>query len=196
MDRRIELRMLCADLVDIQWKDPNGRTRRGVANLEDISLSGACLQVDRPVPLGSALHITYPGELSGKVNTVYSGDRLFPGVELTTAAVGRAASAPNSSRPRRKMNRTLNRLRRLATPPFIRSPSIPQFLSRLRVPYWAQVRSPATPQEVCWMALAAYGSCRLPEIRRISPDGPVCMACRDPDDAATPDPRKLVNQWR
>ncbi len=60
--------MLCADLVDIQWKDQNGRTRRGVANLEDISLSGACLQVDRPLALGTALHISYPsGELAGKV---------------------------------------------------------------------------------------------------------------------------------
>ena len=46
--------MLCADLVDVQWKDQTGRTRRGVANLEDISRSGACLQVDRPVPLGTS----------------------------------------------------------------------------------------------------------------------------------------------
>jgi hypothetical protein len=50
--------MLCADLVDVQWRDQIGRTRRGVANLEDISLSGACLQVDRPVPLGTAFRIS------------------------------------------------------------------------------------------------------------------------------------------
>ena len=42
--------MLCADLVDVQWKDKNGRVRRAVANLEDISLSGACVQVDAPIP--------------------------------------------------------------------------------------------------------------------------------------------------
>ena len=66
MERRIETRMLCADLVDFHWKDPNGRKRRGVANLEDISVSGACLQVDRPIPLGTIIHMSYPnGELSG-----------------------------------------------------------------------------------------------------------------------------------
>ena len=42
--------MLCADLVDVQWKDKNGRVCRAVANLEDISLSGACVQVDSPIP--------------------------------------------------------------------------------------------------------------------------------------------------
>lgn len=67
LDRRIEPRLLCADLVDVKWKDQTGRTRRSVANLEDISLSGACLQVDRPVPLGTNFRIGYPsGELVGK----------------------------------------------------------------------------------------------------------------------------------
>ncbi len=84
MDRRVEPRMLCADLVDIQWKDQNGRTRRGVANLEDISLSGACLQVDRPLPLGTPLHITYPsGELAGKVKyCVFREIGYFLGIEF------------------------------------------------------------------------------------------------------------------
>jgi PilZ domain len=60
--------MLCADLVEIQWKDKTGRKRRGVANLEDISISGACLQVDSPVPIGTTLRIRYPsGELQGRV---------------------------------------------------------------------------------------------------------------------------------
>ena len=76
--------MLCADLVDIQWKDPNGRTRRGVANLEDISLSGACLQVDRPVPLGTPVYISYPnGELNGKVKyCVFREIGYFLGIEF------------------------------------------------------------------------------------------------------------------
>jgi len=84
MNRRIEPRMLCADLVDVQWKDQNGRTRRGVANLEDISLSGACLQVDRPLALGTELHITYPnGELSGKVKyCVFREIGYFLGIEF------------------------------------------------------------------------------------------------------------------
>lgn len=84
LDRRIETRMLCADLVDFQWKDSNGRKRRGVANLEDISLSGACLQVDRPVPLGSPIHISYPaGELKGVVKyCVFRDIGYFLGIEF------------------------------------------------------------------------------------------------------------------
>jgi hypothetical protein len=83
-DRRIEPRMLCADLVDVQWKDQSGRTRRGVANLEDISLSGACLQVDRPVPHGTILRMSYPnGELSGIVKyCVFREIGYFLGVEF------------------------------------------------------------------------------------------------------------------
>jgi hypothetical protein len=70
--------------VDFQWKDTNGRKRRGVANLEDISLSGACLQVDRPVPLGSPIHISYPtGELKGVVKyCVFRDIGYFLGVEF------------------------------------------------------------------------------------------------------------------
>ena len=84
MDRRVEPRMLCADLVDIHWKDQNGRTRRGVANLEDISLCGACLQVDRPVALGTALQIAYPaGELAGIVKyCVFREIGYFLGIEF------------------------------------------------------------------------------------------------------------------
>ena len=83
-DRRIEARLLCADLVDIQWRDQNNRSRRGVANLEDISLSGACLQVERPIPLGTVMRITYPnGELTGHVKyCVFREIGYFLGVEF------------------------------------------------------------------------------------------------------------------
>ncbi|MEP7353321.1 MAG: PilZ domain-containing protein [Acidobacteriota bacterium] len=83
-ERRIEPRLLCADLVDYHWKDSGGRKRRGVANLEDISLSGASLQVDRPVPLGTELHISYPnGELTGVVKySVFRDIGYFLGVQF------------------------------------------------------------------------------------------------------------------
>lgn len=83
-NRRIEPRMLCADLVDVQWKDKNGRTRRAVANLEDISLSGACLQLDIPIPLQANLSIRYPnGQLQGLVcYCVYKEIGYFIGVEF------------------------------------------------------------------------------------------------------------------
>ena len=83
-DRRIEPRMLCADMVDVQWKDKSGRIRKGVANLEDISLSGACLQLEQPIPLQTDLTISYPnGELVGKVRyCVYREIGYFLGVEF------------------------------------------------------------------------------------------------------------------
>jgi PilZ domain len=76
--------MLCADIVDIQWKDKAGKTRRAIANLEDISLSGACVQVDSPVPLETRLSISYPkGELRGRVcYCVYREIGYFLGVEF------------------------------------------------------------------------------------------------------------------
>ncbi len=70
LDRRIEPRMLCADIVEIQWKDQKtGRIRRAMANLDDISRSGACLLVDQLIPVKTPLRIVYPnGELTGKVS--------------------------------------------------------------------------------------------------------------------------------
>ena len=60
--------MMCADLVDIAWVDRAGRTCRTVANLEDISPSGVCLQVDIEIPLMTVVTISYPtGEYSGIV---------------------------------------------------------------------------------------------------------------------------------
>lgn len=83
-ERRVEPRMLCADLVDVEWKDKGGKTRRTVANLEDISLSGACLQVDGPIPLLTTVQIAYPsGELSGRVKyCIYREIGYFLGIEF------------------------------------------------------------------------------------------------------------------
>ena len=76
--------MLCADLVDIEWRDEDGRTKRTVANLEDISLSGACLQLDVAIPQHTAVRITYPkGELVGRVRyCVYREIGFFMGLEF------------------------------------------------------------------------------------------------------------------
>ncbi len=83
-DRRVEPRLLCADLVDVDWKEKGGKLRRTVANLEDISLSGACLQVDTAIPLRLAIRIRYPGgELSGVVRyCIYREIGYFVGVEF------------------------------------------------------------------------------------------------------------------
>jgi len=60
--------MLCADLVEVSWRDKGGRSCRAVANLEDISHSGACIQVDTQIPLGVVVEVNYPkGRFSGEV---------------------------------------------------------------------------------------------------------------------------------
>jgi hypothetical protein len=115
--------MLCADLVDIRWKDHNGRTRRGVANLEDISLSGACLQVDRPVTLGSTLHISYPnGELTGKVKyCVFREIGYFLGIEFDPGSrwSQRDFRPQHLLDPRRLVGRAVNRAKEDSVPPVV-----------------------------------------------------------------------------
>ena len=67
-ERRTEPRMLCADLVDVRWKDKSGTACRTVANLEDISQSGACIQLDTQIPLGVVVEVSYPkGSFTGEV---------------------------------------------------------------------------------------------------------------------------------
>jgi hypothetical protein len=107
--------MLCADLVDVQWKDQTGRTRRGVANLEDISLSGACLQVDRPVPLNTPFRISYPnGELSGRVKyCVFREIGYFLGIEFEPGSrwSQRNFRPQHLLDPRRLVTRVTNRIK-------------------------------------------------------------------------------------
>jgi hypothetical protein len=44
--------MLCADMLEVCWRERSGKERRTTAILEDISTSGACLQLETPAPLG------------------------------------------------------------------------------------------------------------------------------------------------
>ncbi len=117
LERRIEPRMLCADMVDVQWKDKSGRLRRSVANLEDISLSGACLQFDQPVPLQTDLRISYPkGELLGKVRyCVYREIGYFLGIEFEPGSQwsARHFRPQHMLDPRRLVIRSVNRASKL-----------------------------------------------------------------------------------
>jgi hypothetical protein len=83
-DRRFEARMLCADLMDVQWTDKTGRVQKALANLEDISLSGACLQLDTPVSRETVVLIAHPKiELSGRVRyCVFRETGYFVGVQF------------------------------------------------------------------------------------------------------------------
>jgi hypothetical protein len=83
-ERRSEVRMLCADVVEACWADGNGKTLRADALLEDISPSGACLQLETAVPLGVAIRWGSPKqEFSGTVRyCVYREIGYFVGVEF------------------------------------------------------------------------------------------------------------------
>ncbi|HEY6991505.1 MAG TPA: hypothetical protein VH369_24125 [Bryobacteraceae bacterium] len=83
-ERRTDNRLLCADLVELVWKDETGRKRRRVANLEDISLSGVCLQVEKAIEPGTSVIMRYgDGELVGTIRHCRFRDiGYFLGVQL------------------------------------------------------------------------------------------------------------------
>ncbi len=113
LDRRTEPRILCADLVDVQWKDPTGRTRRVLANLEDISLSGACVQLETPVPIQTIIKITYPkGVLLGIVRyCVFREIGYYLGIEFEEGSRWslRQFKPQHMLDPRRLVLRSMNR---------------------------------------------------------------------------------------
>jgi hypothetical protein len=76
--------MLCADMVKVSWKDALGKRKRTVGLLEDISPSGACLQLENAVPRGSEIRWASPKqEFTGHVRyCVYREIGYFIGVEF------------------------------------------------------------------------------------------------------------------
>lgn len=120
LDRRIEPRLLCADMVGLTWKDKGGRTRKSVVNLEDISLSGACVQVEAPIPLGTQVRIAHAkGELVGLVKyCVFREIGYFLGIEFDADSrwSQKSFKPQHLLDPRRLVLRTINRLVR-TTPP-------------------------------------------------------------------------------
>ena len=52
-ERRTFSRLLCSELVEVSWTDSSGAACRRVANLEDISSSGICLQSELSIPKGA-----------------------------------------------------------------------------------------------------------------------------------------------
>jgi len=83
-NRRDTGRLLCAELVELCWLDASDRQQRRVANLEDISLSGVCLQIESAIPTGTPVSVRYgDGELFGSVRYCrFEGLGYFVGVEL------------------------------------------------------------------------------------------------------------------
>jgi hypothetical protein len=76
--------MMCADVVQATWTEPDGQVRTADALLEDISASGACYQFELAVPVGVTLHIASPKkEFVGEVRyCVYREIGYFVGVQF------------------------------------------------------------------------------------------------------------------
>ena len=76
--------MLCADLIEIEWKDKSGHIHQALANLEDISNSGACLQLDTPVPYETIVRLEHANtEMEGYVRyCVFRETGYFLGVQF------------------------------------------------------------------------------------------------------------------
>jgi len=87
-DRRSEVRMLCADMLEVTWQPPEGRLHIATALLEDISPSGACLQIEFELPVGSRIQWESAGrQFSGIVRyCVYREIGWFVGVEFASGS--------------------------------------------------------------------------------------------------------------
>jgi hypothetical protein len=84
VERRWERRLLCADLVQIEWEDQAGVKQNATAILEDISHSGACLQADVPLPVESLVRVKHGKKtLKGQVSyCAYREIGYFMGVRF------------------------------------------------------------------------------------------------------------------
>jgi hypothetical protein len=84
IERRSEPRLWCSELVQI-WQKVEGRWKRiGSGVLEDISHSGACVQMEDPVAKGSTLRIrSEEWKVEGEVRyCVYRDIGYYVGLKL------------------------------------------------------------------------------------------------------------------
>ncbi len=57
--KRQEDRSLCADLVQVAWKEADGSKHTEWATLEDISSRGACVKLEESVPPGTPVSLRF-----------------------------------------------------------------------------------------------------------------------------------------
>jgi hypothetical protein len=91
-DKRLLNRSICADLVYLEWKEKSIWGEENLcecaAVLEDISPRGACLQVERPVPVEMEATIRHGEEWSAHCWVKYCNFReigYFVGIEFSDA---------------------------------------------------------------------------------------------------------------
>jgi hypothetical protein len=84
-EKRTEPRLLCASLVELTRRDQTRRQSRQIVNLEDISLSGACIASDHPLPLHTPVVLDYiNGQLPGVVRySQYQDGTYFMGIRFS-----------------------------------------------------------------------------------------------------------------
>ena len=68
--QRREDRELCADLVKVHWKTENETIQSEWAILEDISPSGVCFEIERPIEPGTIVSLEFPADRC-KARVVY-----------------------------------------------------------------------------------------------------------------------------
>lgn len=89
VERRTEPRLWCSDLVQVWVKDVarNRWVRKGTAVLEDISRSGACVQLESPVASSTLIRVKHPQwKVEGEVRyCMYRDEGYFVGVQLAEA---------------------------------------------------------------------------------------------------------------
>jgi hypothetical protein len=80
--------MMCADMVEVFWRDHDGKRRRAMALLEDIAESGACLQLEEPIPVGAVVEWQAPHqEFRGSIRYCKYGEiGYFAGVEFIASS--------------------------------------------------------------------------------------------------------------
>jgi hypothetical protein len=95
IERRIENRFACADLVRVEWAEGERGLRSTEAVLEDISRIGGCVEVDEAIPLGAAIIITLGGaRLCGQVcYCVYRDYGYFVGVQFAADSTWSSGAA-------------------------------------------------------------------------------------------------------
>ena len=83
-ERRTKSRLLCAELIQVIWKDQGVVQRRRIANLDDISQHGACIQLEQSVPEGTPITLQCGGgEFWGVVRHCgYRDGSYFVGIEF------------------------------------------------------------------------------------------------------------------
>jgi len=82
------LRRVCADLLTMRWTSGAGQPREEYVTLEDISTTGACVQLEEAVQPGTEVHLEHPdASFEGVVRHCMPRDGLyFAGIEFAQGA--------------------------------------------------------------------------------------------------------------